>query len=101
MGLDYSETRAKDQRDGAPSSGEGSRERKPRDCNHIEGNSDQNAGPGDQRKREGVQSSTQPDRRFKKEGQRVGGETAESVTPKKALVVNKKKRVKEEIVFRL
>lgn len=94
---DYPETRTKDQRDGSSPSGDGSRDRKPRDCNHFEGSPDQIAGAGDQRKREGVQSSKQFDRRSKKEDQGVGGTTGESVTQKKSTVVRKKKRVKEAI----
>lgn len=98
---DYPETRTKDQGDGSPLSGEGSRDRKPGGCNHVEGSPDKNAGTSDQRKRGHFQYSKQIDRRSKKEDQRVGGETAESVTPKKSTVVRKKKRVKEDIGPRL
>ena len=54
-----------------------------------------------QRKREGVRSSIQLDRRFKKEDKRVGGTTADLVTPKKSTVVRKKKRIEEVIGPRL
>lgn len=74
---------------------------KPEDNNHVAGSPGQNAGAGDQRKRERVQSSKQIDRGSKEKGRRVGETTAKSVTPKKSLIVRKKKKVKEDIGPRL
>ena len=98
---DYPGAGTKAQRDGSPPSGEGSRDSHPGDCNHIEGSPDQNVGAGGQRKGEDIRSPKQLDRRFKKEDQRVGGKTGQSVTPEKPPVIRRKKKVKETLGPRL